>query len=1095
MCVRRVLCLLVIIICGNPAVGEPTIRNVIMIPVAVPRNYLPASLPSRPLDETLRVTVVVPSSNHRTRVYWNEPLEWAGGGFSPQDLSTVTKADRIVVDFAEPVASVLPGFLRRLYPRIEVVQSQTKCANCDLLLLVEVRAEVINESGAMRGITLIGTITALGDGVPVGNVNGSGTGRVKGSMYWSSRTMARSVAIPALERMLNSLVQNLMIAPDLQQFIKTKAAERARPSDLMTTAKLHDDTAFFPNDRLDAGETARLQLTVKNNGAGPAFGVRLQITTTAKGVAVPGDVEIGDMQPGGTQVVSVSIAGGLDVESAYQKLRIETFEKRGYGGPPVFVEIGTERLKRPSLEIADISLNDSRGQGDGNGQPANGETIEVAVLVRNSGPGDAIGAQLSVSSVPGVEIIEPKRDLPAIAANAVREARVLLRVPTTFAGAELPLHVRVEEKRGAQVAQASRSETWPIELKRPAVEVTYRMYDGNSPESRGDRDGVASNGETLDLAFVPVNRGALAARDVSLKIVAQHPGVTVTPDVFKTGDLPALSEGAAHRTRVVLPRTLGTDALIGDLSLQVAISQRDFAAAVQPIALRFKARRPELTADVTSTSPLVEGRPATFALEVRNRGPLSAEKVQIELTCNNTAFELLDTAGTPTRKLVIDVGTVGAQAILPRISFKAHVRRNLTNTEAPLSVVVSQADFPKVTMQTAMIIQREDAIVIPSATLPASARERPVSRAGGIPATISFQRYQNGDRVREETIPLRFEVQSQTALEIVRMERNHRAIDPGPAKRIQSQSSSGWEYEPSVRLDYGENELQIVVVTAEGISSSRSIILNREKPQGKVWVAVVGVSRYASKGVTDLAFAREDAAEVLAYYREFGVPDEQLIQLLDDQATLMNMKRMLGTDLANRATNPEDTVIIYFAGHGKKEADTAAPDADGFTKYLLPYDANPADLFSSALSMEDVARILQRLRPERVVLIIDSCFSGAAGGRTLYEPNVNTRAPMSDEFLARIATAGKGRVILTASSSQEVAHESAELRHGIFTYYLLQGLRGDADIDGDNRVDVDELYKFTSQNVGTATQGRQNPMKKAPNLIGTIMLGRRMQSQ
>jgi uncharacterized caspase-like protein len=143
--------------------------------------------------------------------------------------------------------------------------------------------------------------------------------------------------------------------------------------------------------------------------------------------------------------------------------------------------------------------------------------------------------------------------------------------------------------------------------------------------------------------------------------------------------------------------------------------------------------------------------------------------------------------------------------------------------------------------------------------------------------------------------------------------------------------------------------------------------------------------------------------------------------------------------------------------------------------------------------MEELSRILQRLRPERVVLIIDSCFSGAAGGRTPFEPNAESRAAISEQFLSRIANTGKGRVILTASGGREVALESRETRHGIFTWFLLEGLRGGADADHDGRVDVDEIYKFVSQKVSAATHGRQNPTRKSPNLTGTVILGGRFQ--
>jgi helicase len=300
------------------------------------------------------------------------------------------------------------------------------------------------------------------------------------------------------------------------------------------------------------------------------------------------------------------------------------------------------------------------------------------------------------------------------------------------------------------------------------------------------------------------------------------------------------------------------------------------------------------------------------------------------------------------------------------------------------------------------------------------------------------------------------------------------------------------DYETWRRRKAPEAPVETVVVTTEGLRSSRLLTIPRDRPEGKMWLAVVGISRYAGSGIADLQFARDDAAAVVAYYRErFGLEDEQIIQLLDEDATLTNIKRRLGTELVAKASHPNDTVILFFAGHGQKERDRASTDVDGFTKYILPYDADPSDLFSTALSMEELARILQRLRPDRVALVLDSCFSGAAeGGRTVFDPAVRTRAVTTDEFLSRLAEAGKGRVVLTASGAGEVAIERTNLGHGVFTFFFLEALRGRADDDRDGQVDADEIYKYVWRKVVTTTQGSQRPMKKASSQTGVVVLGK-----
>ena len=139
--------------------------------------------------------------------------------------------------------------------------------------------------------------------------------------------------------------------------------------------------------------------------------------------------------------------------------------------------------------------------------------------------------------------------------------------------------------------------------------------------------------------------------------------------------------------------------------------------------------------------------------------------------------------------------------------------------------------------------------------------------------------------------------------------------------------------------------------------------------------------------------------------------------------------------------------------------------------------------------MKEVADIFSRLNAERVIFVVDSCFSGATGGRTLLA--ANTRAPsISEKFWERLSR-GKGRVILSASRANEVSAEDSKYGggHGVFTYYLLEGLKGAADYSKDGLVDVEEIYRYLSENVPQATEQRQTPVKKG-EVEGTLIVGK-----
>ena len=300
-------------------------------------------------------------------------------------------------------------------------------------------------------------------------------------------------------------------------------------------------------------------------------------------------------------------------------------------------------------------------------------------------------------------------------------------------------------------------------------------------------------------------------------------------------------------------------------------------------------------------------------------------------------------------------------------------------------------------------------------------------------------------------------------------------LPPKDRKRI--------EFSERIRLREGPNTISIAVQGTEGLTNQKTISIQFAKKQEKVYAVVIGINKY--KNLPTLKYAVNDAREFYRYLTEVNqVPKDQVWLLLDEEATLDKLRRTLGT-LLRRSAGKEDTVIIFLAGHGATETDPSSPDGDGLEKYILPINADPMDLYSSAMPMSEVARIFQRISSERLIFIGDTCYSGASGGRTILAGG--TRAAVSGAFLERLSQ-GKGRVILTASDANEVSVEKDELKHGVFTYYLLEGLRGQADVDGDGMITVDEIYRYVSEKVPQATGQDQHPVRKGET-TGQIVLG------
>jgi hypothetical protein len=310
-----------------------------------------------------------------------------------------------------------------------------------------------------------------------------------------------------------------------------------------------------------------------------------------------------------------------------------------------------------------------------------------------------------------------------------------------------------------------------------------------------------------------------------------------------------------------------------------------------------------------------------------------------------------------------------------------------------------------------------------------------------------------------------------------------------PSARVPSLESSKGTYsrrlsfEENLELRPGENSILVAVTDIEGISVEKKLVVHHVPFQQNVMAVVVGINDYLR--FPKLKYAVSDAEAFYHWLVEvYRIPPENVILLTNTQASLRSLRNHLGTRLKSSA-NREDTVFIYFAGHGATERDAESPDGDGLEKYLIAHDTDPADLYSTALPMREIGYLFKRIRSERLIFIADSCYSGASGGRTVGISSM--RANISEAFLDRVVS-GRGKVIMTASGANEVSVEKDELQHGVFTYYLLEGLKGRADVDGDKMISLEEAYRYVSVQVPLATGQEQHPAKKG-SVEGSLIIG------
>jgi len=242
---------------------------------------------------------------------------------------------------------------------------------------------------------------------------------------------------------------------------------------------------------------------------------------------------------------------------------------------------------------------------------------------------------------------------------------------------------------------------------------------------------------------------------------------------------------------------------------------------------------------------------------------------------------------------------------------------------------------------------------------------------------------------------------------------------------------------------------------------------------GNRWAVVVGVSRYQNDRL-NLRFADRDAEEfcrLLQTPSGGGFEKARIMDLINEQATSGTVARALRSFLKQPA--PEDLVLIYFACHG-------APDPDRPSNlYLLTYDTDPNDIAGSALPMREVYQALtETLLAKRVVVIADTCHSAALSGVT--RRSLGNDAQAINAYLREAGKAKGGVALLTSAEASESAQEDQQWGggHGVFTHFLLQGMRGDADgykQPKDGKVSVRELFEYVRDNVIKATGSKQHP--------------------
>ena len=236
---------------------------------------------------------------------------------------------------------------------------------------------------------------------------------------------------------------------------------------------------------------------------------------------------------------------------------------------------------------------------------------------------------------------------------------------------------------------------------------------------------------------------------------------------------------------------------------------------------------------------------------------------------------------------------------------------------------------------------------------------------------------------------------------------------------------------------------------------------------------LVATYLYQDTGLRQLAAPGYDAEALAEVLRDPAIADFDVTTLINEPNHVVG--EAIGEFYHNRRR--DDLTLLYFTGHGLKD--------DQGRLYLAMTNTKRDRLLFTGLSAQQIDEAMDSCSSRQKVLVLDCCYSGAfpAGRISKADSQVHTLEKFQ----------GKGRVVLTASDATQYSFEGNHIigqgTRSVFTRFLVEGLTtGDADLDGDGDISLDELYSYVYDRV-TEEMPQQRP-KKQENVEGRIVIAR-----
>ena len=217
------------------------------------------------------------------------------------------------------------------------------------------------------------------------------------------------------------------------------------------------------------------------------------------------------------------------------------------------------------------------------------------------------------------------------------------------------------------------------------------------------------------------------------------------------------------------------------------------------------------------------------------------------------------------------------------------------------------------------------------------------------------------------------------------------------------------------------------------------------------YAIVIGIENYRQK-LPRADYAAADAKIIAEYLtKTMGYPEENVITLINDRALKSDLEKYFDRWLSNNVEE-NGRVFIYYSGHG-------APNTKTGNAYLVPYDGDPTFITETGYPLTRLYESLGRLRAKAITVVLDSCFSGG-GSRSVLAKGAKPLV-----MTINMPSIRKNMSVITASSGDQISSAYEEQGHGLFTYFLLKGIKDENVIQKDGSIKMDDLFNYLKPQV------------------------------